>query len=71
MLKVTLDARIVSISMSEIINQDTVRKVPGEGMPVFGDKNGAKGDLYITFKILFPDQLSESQRQQLKQILPS
>jgi len=37
--------------MSEIISQDTVKKVPGEGMPVLGDLTGARGDLYITFKI--------------------
>ena len=59
----------MTISMSEIISQETVRRVEGEGMPILEDKAGAKGDLFITFRIKFPQTLSEEKRQQLKDIL--
>lgn len=61
----TLDGRTISVGMSEIINQDTVKKVEGEGMH---KKSGGRGDLYITFKIQFPKQLDEQQRKALKQV---
>lgn len=44
-----------------------VRKFKGEGMPLhFSNK---KGDLYITFEVLFPTSLSEDQKTKIKAIL--
>lgn len=63
----TLDGRTLSVAMSEIISQDTVKKVEGEGMP---RRTGqGRGDLYVTFKIQFPKQLDDSQRRTLRQVL--
>lgn len=55
--------------MSEIISQDTVKKIEGEGMPLLAELDGKKGDLYITFKIEFPKSLSTLQREELKRVL--
>lgn len=44
-----------------------VRKFKGEGMPLhFSTK---KGDLYVTFEVLFPTSLSEDQKKKIKEIL--
>lgn len=63
----TLDSRSLAVAMSEIISQDTVKKVEGEGMPRSGGRGS--GDLYITFKIEFPRHLDEAQRKALRQVL--
>lgn len=65
----TLDGRILTVAMSEIISQDTVKKVEGEGIPR-ATGNG-KGDLYVSFKIEFPRHLDDSQRRTLRQVLPA
>lgn len=44
-----------------------VRKFGGEGMPLhFSNK---KGDLYITFEVLFPTTLTEDQKTRIKEVL--
>lgn len=44
-----------------------VRKFKGEGMPLhFSTK---KGDLYVTFEVLFPTSLTEDQKTKIKEIL--
>lgn len=63
----TLDGRNLHIAMSEIISQDTVKKVDDEGMPRAAGHG--RGDLYITFKIIFPKQLDDGQRRTLRQVL--
>ena len=47
-----------------------VQVVRGEGMPV-SKQPGVKGDLRISFDIVFPKQLSDQQKAQLRQILPA
>ena len=54
--------------MSEIISQETVKKIDGEGMPST-EKDGKAGDLYVTFRVQFPKVLSAEQRTKLKGIL--
>ena len=44
--------------------------VRGEGMPL-SKSPGQKGDLRISFDIVFPKSLTDQQKLQLKQILPS
>lgn len=44
-----------------------VRKFKGEGMPLhFSTK---KGDLYVTFEVLFPTSLTEAQKTKIKEVL--
>ncbi|CAI9105491.1 OLC1v1004423C3 [Oldenlandia corymbosa var. corymbosa] len=62
-----LDDHLVEIGTKGITKPKEVRKIKGEGMPLhFSNK---KGDLYITFEVLFPTSLTEEQKKQIKAIL--
>lgn len=61
----TLDGRIIPITINNI-TPDTVKIVPGEGMP--NSKTQRKGDLRIKFHIQFPD-LTVKQRNDIRSIL--
>ena len=71
----TLDNRKISISIDEIISPSTVKKVPGEGMPIFlkeisvRDLNTKKGDLYIKFHIIFPEYIDPAKKQEITRLL--
>jgi len=64
----TLDGREIKVNMKEIIKPGFVKIVPNEGMPI-SKSPGQKGNLKITFNIIFPDNLTQHQRDQLKAIL--
>ncbi|KAL6515934.1 DnaJ protein erdj3b [Orobanche gracilis] len=62
-----LDNHLVDISSKGITKPKEVRKFKGEGMPLhFSNK---KGDLYVTFEVLFPTSLTEDQKTKIKGIL--
>lgn len=64
----TLDGRTIRHPIRNVINPSTVEKIPNEGMPNPNDPS-KKGDLILLFKIQFPDQLTDKQRNGLKKIL--
>lgn len=44
-----------------------VKKFKGQGMPIYySDK---KGDLYVTFEVLFPSSLTDDQKTKIKETL--
>lgn len=55
--------------MDDIVESDQVVRVPGKGMPRRSGRG--HGDLFITFEIDFPDELSKVQKSQLRKILNS
>lgn len=55
----TLDDRILSIPITEIVQQGSTKLIVGEGLPK-GD--GTKGDMLVVFDLLFPASLSDSQK---------
>lgn len=62
-----LDDHLIEIGSKGITRPKEVRKFKGEGMPLhFSTK---KGDLYVTFEVLFPTSLSEDQKKKIKEIL--
>ncbi|KAJ8899073.1 hypothetical protein K2173_010226 [Erythroxylum novogranatense] len=62
-----LDEHLVEIGTKGITKPKEVRKFKGEGMPLhFSTK---KGDLYVTFEVLFPTALTEDQKKKIKEIL--
>ncbi|GAB4841748.1 DnaJ protein erdj3b [Ancistrocladus abbreviatus] len=62
-----LDNHLVDVSSKGITKPKQVRKFKGEGMPLhFSDK---KGDLYVTFEVLFPTSLTEDQKKKIKEVL--
>ena len=71
----TLDNRKISVAIDEIISPSTVKKVPGEGMPIYQkeisvrDLTVKKGDLYIKFHIKFPEYIEPSKKQEITKLL--
>ena len=59
----TLDGRVLSVPVVDIVTSGSQKKIEGEGMP---KADGSKGDLFIVFDILFPKTLSETQRNLMK-----
>lgn len=48
----TLDGRPISVCCDEIINPNTIKVLPNEGMPTTNKKG--RGSLFIKFDIRFP-----------------
>lgn len=75
----TLDKRQLFITMDEIISPQTVKKIDGEGLPIFDETKKRffnlnssslkKGDLYISFFITFPRYLNQDSKDQLVELL--
>ena len=71
----TLDNRKIAVSIDEIISPSTVKKVPGEGMPIYKkelsvrDLEIEKGDLYIKFHIIFPEYIDPARKMEISQLL--
>jgi DnaJ family protein B protein 4 len=63
----TLD---LPVSAAQPISHGSVRVVAGEGMPI-SKEPGRKGDLHVEFEVVFPRQLSQQQKEQLRHILPA
>ncbi|GAV82536.1 DnaJ domain-containing protein/DnaJ_C domain-containing protein [Cephalotus follicularis] len=62
-----LDEHLVDIGSKGITKPKEVRKLKGEGMPLhFSNK---KGDLYVTFEVLFPLKLTDEQKSKIKAVL--
>ncbi|KAI3887663.1 hypothetical protein MKX03_036888 [Papaver bracteatum] len=62
-----LDDHLVDISSKGVTKPKEVKKFKGEGMPVhFSTK---KGDLFVTFEVIFPTSLTEDQKTKIKDIL--
>ncbi len=78
----TLDHRLITIPLDEIVAPGSRRLVKGEGMPIckedpesmLREQKGRpkeKGDLWIEFDIKFPEVVAEEKRAALKEILLS
>lgn len=62
----TLDDRTVQVAVNDVVTPDSMKVVPGEGMPI-SKKPGQRGDLIIKFNIEFPKYLSEKQKSLVKE----
>ncbi|CAN6469176.1 unnamed protein product [Victoria cruziana] len=62
-----LDEHPVDIGTKGITKPKEVRRFKGEGMPLY--MSSKKGDLYITFEVLFPTSLTEDQKAKIKAVL--
>lgn len=65
---VTLDDRVIPVSVSQIVKPDTTIIVPGEGMPLTKTPT-QRGDLVVKFSVSYPQQLNDAQRASIRQIL--
>lgn len=57
-----LDSRILEISRDGITQPGFTMKMVGEGMPLH-QKSGEFGDLFINFKVEFPNELNSKQKE--------
>ncbi|XP_042354818.1 dnaJ homolog subfamily B member 13 [Plectropomus leopardus] len=64
----TLDGRILSIPINDIVHPAYNKVVTGEGMPLSQDPSH-RGNLIITFDIQFPEKLSAERKHLIKQAL--
>ena len=53
----------IALNLQGITKPREVRKFEGEGMPLY--KSTKKGDLYITFHVVFPEGLTDDQKAKL------
>jgi len=65
----TLDERLISIPINDIVTPDYLKIVPNEGMPKSKQSN-QRGDLVIAFNIEFPTYLSPDQKSLIAQAIP-
>lgn len=74
----SLNKTRLDITMDEIIKPQTVKKVAGEGLPIYDNSkllstsNSSKlkrGDLYIMFNIIFPTFIDQSAKEELEKLL--
>lgn len=64
----TLAAKKVSMSFTEVLKPTTVKRLQGYGLPQPKDPS-KRGDLIISFDIQFPDNLTESAKEILRDTL--
>merc|ERR1711966_485188 len=64
-----LDGHTFSVKVDGVTDCDHVMRVPGKGMPRRSGRGF--GDLYITFEVDFPDELTDDQRSSIRKILGS
>lgn len=55
------------MAIDDVIESDQVVRVPGKGMPRRSGRGF--GDLYLTFEVDFPDNLSDEQKEAIKKAL--
>ena len=65
----TIDGRVLTIQLNEVIQPGTQKRIPREGLPL-PKSPGDQGDMIVTFDVEFPTNLSMQQRQDLASLVP-
>ena len=65
----TMDGRDVPVQIDEVVHPKFLRSIPGEGLPVFGDTTGKRGDLLVECTVDFPKYLTADQKAEIRRIL--
>ena len=66
----TLDGRVLSLPMPEIVTPGYVKTVRGEGMPISGAP-GQRGDLLVRCEVRFPTYIPTDNKDKLRKLLSS
>lgn len=66
----TLSGRKIPLNLMEIVGPGSQRRIQGEGLP-YAKQPSKKGDLIIEFDIKFPDKISQSAREILRDCIPA
>ncbi|KSA13550.1 DnaJ C-terminal domain-containing protein [Maribacter dokdonensis] len=67
LIEITTLTGKVKLKVKPETQNDTKIKLKGKGMPIY-KKKGAHGDLYITYKITMPTNLSQKEKELFKQL---
>lgn len=62
-----LDGKTFMVKFSDIVKPGKEYVIKNEGL---SNENGYDGDLYLNFKIIFPDNLDEQRKKYLQKLLP-
>lgn len=66
----TLSGRKIPLQLNEVIKPNTVKRIPGEGLPL--PKNPSqKGDLIVEFNVVFPNSIPQTAKEILKDLIPT
>lgn len=65
----TLDERLLSVPINDVVHPAYEKIVPGEGMPLTKSPE-KRGDLVLRFKVVYPEHVSTKQRDLLRQAFP-
>lgn len=65
----TIDGRTIAVPSNDVIKPNNKKRIPKEGLP-YPKKPSQRGDLIITFDIVFPDHLTKNQKEILGDTLP-
>jgi len=61
----SLDGRIIRVKIDDVINPGFCKIIKDEGMPI-SKHPGQKGDLIITFEVIFPKTLTKDQKDKIR-----
>lgn len=64
-----LDGHVVDIEKKDVTYCSEVMRILGEGMPKRGAGNNVRGDLFVTFLIDFPRDLTAAQKKAIRAVL--
>ena len=64
-----LDGRLITVKQTNITPPDHIKRIKDEGMP-HHETPSLRGDMYVHFKIDFPDKLNTEQRELVSKLLP-
>ena len=64
-----LDGEDFNVTIDHIVECDDILRIPGKGMPRRSGRG--YGDLFLTFEVDFPDDLSPDQKKKLREVLSS
>lgn len=62
-----MDGQKFTVDVNDVTECDYVLRVPGKGMPRRSGRG--YGDLFITFEVDFPDELTQKQKDAIRAIL--
>ena len=61
--------KLIHYTQDSVVGENTIHLIKNEGLP-FKEDNNKKGDLYITYRIKYPNNLDSQRKLLLKRILP-
>lgn len=65
----TLDKQSIPLQLTDIVKASTIKRITGQGLPM-PKIPGKRGDLLIDFEIKYPDTLTDSAKEILREVLP-